>query len=519
MSDRPPIALEPGNGVSVSVNHDDVAILSHGPNAMSLFDTEGHIVDVNDRWVDLYGYTREEARTMTVRDVSAEPEVTREAIRQSESSGGTHVPLRWHKRRDGTVFPVELTAGTLRIGQRVLMYAVMHDISERLRVERELLRSEARFRALTNSLPVGVLVQREGTVLYANPTLTSMLGMPSGTDIIGTQVMDWVHPDERPLIEQRIAAMLRDGQAAPAMEERLLRTDGSVVWAENSAIPIELDDGPAVLAMVRDIGERKKMEAQLVVADRLASLGRLAASVGHEINNPLAYVIGNVELLRREVSKIETFDEATRADLLERLAVLDEGAGRVRDIVRDLKSLSRSDPETVTAAIDLHRMLDVAANMADHVIRHRAQLVREYGAPVMVCAPEGRIAQVFLNLLINAGQAIGEGMPKENEIRITTLRVGDRVVVEVRDTGAGIAPEHIDRIFEPFFTTQESQGTGLGLSISHAIVSSLGGTIEVGPNGSRGTCFRVTLPCLEPETSPTLDAPRDPGPGARAPVK
>jgi signal transduction histidine kinase len=147
-------------------------------------------------------------------------------------------------------------------------------------------------------------------------------------------------------------------------------------------------------------------------------------------------------------------------------------------------------------AIDLHRVLDVCANMAEHEIRHRATLVRDYGPPVSVRASEARLGQVFLNLLVNAAHAVLEETGGENEIRLTTRRASTTtVVVEVRDTGVGIAPEHLDRIFEPFFTTKEHVGTGLGLSISHAIVASMGGRIAVEPQLPRGTCFRVTLPC------------------------
>jgi len=166
--------------------------------------------------------------------------------------------------------------------------------------------------------------------------------------------------------------------------------------------------------------------------------------------------------------------------------------------VHDLKGLSVGERVTV-GAIDLHRVLDLCANMAEHEIRHRATLVRDYGPQVSVRGSEARLGQVFLNLLVNAAHAVPEGNASDHEIRLTTRRASsESVIIEVRDTGVGIAPGHVERIFEPFFTTKEHAGTGLGLSISHAIVTSMGGTITVEPQLPRGTTFRVTLPC-EPE--------------------
>jgi len=475
-----------------------VAIFSHGPNAMSLFDPkDGRILEVNDAWIARYGWSRAEAHQMRVQDVSAEPDATAEAVHAALTTGGARIDLRWHRAKSGEVFPVEVTSGTLRLGERVLMYAVMHDIAARVRAEAKLQSSESRFRALIESIAVGIVVHRHERVVYANASARAMIGIALNEDVSGTPVYDVVPIEDQESARARMEGALR-GTPAPVREGKLLRRDGTTLWAEISAIPIEFDGEPAVLVMVRDLRDHKRMESQLMLADRLASLGRLAASVGHEINNPLAYMLGNVQLLQGDVRRNLSLREEDRAELLARLALVEEGATRVRDIVRDLKGLSSADRVTV-GAIDLHRVLDVCANMAEHEIRHRATLVRDYGPPVSLRASEARLGQVFLNLLVNAAHAVLEEKSAGHEIRVSTRRVGpDTVAVEVRDTGVGIAPENMERIFEPFFTTKENAGTGLGLSISHAIVTSMGGTITVEPVVPRGTCFRVILPC-EPE--------------------
>lgn len=487
-----------GDGIVVAVRDGGAAIFSHGANAMSLFDPkDGRILEVNDAWVARYGWAREEAYQMRVQDVSAEPDATGEAVRAALDSGGAHIHRRWHKTRSGEIFPVEVTSGTLRLGERIMMYAVMHDITTRVENEGKIARSEARFRALLESIPVGILVHVGERIVYANDRLRQMMGFTSDDELRHMSVLDIVPAEDLEATLVRMDAVRR-GVPPPLRESRFIRRDGSSIWAEVSAIPVEFDGEHGVLVIARDLRERKRMEAQLVLADRLASLGRLAASVGHEINNPLAYMLGNVQLLQRDVKHLLHLEEDDRAELLARLALVEEGAMRVRDIVRDLKGLSAGDRVTL-GAIDLHRVLDLCANMAEHEIRHRAALVRDYGPPVLVRATETRLGQVFLNLLVNAAHAMLEVKGQDNEIRITTRRVGAAtVVVEVRDTGGGIAVEHLERIFEPFFTTKENAGTGLGLSISHAIVTSMGGSITVEPQESRGTCFRVTLPC-EPE--------------------
>lgn len=244
------------------------------------------------------------------------------------------------------------------------------------------------------------------------------------------------------------------------------------------------------LLVVRDITvrlheeeENRRLRARLAIADRMASVGTLAAGVAHEINNPLAALVLNLEAARSEaIAPSELLDDAIAA------------TARVRSIVADLKLFSRSDDE-VRGLANVHTAIDSTLGLVRNEVRYRAQLVRDYGSVPMVWANEGRLGQVFLNLIINAAQAIDEGAADRNEIRVTTRTEGDKVVVEVSDTGCGIAPEDVGRVFDPFFTTKAvGQGTGLGLPICHSIVTSLGGELTVDSAPGRGTTFRVSLP-------------------------
>jgi PAS domain S-box-containing protein len=278
-------------------------VFSHELDPMSLFDpATGAILEVNDSWVALYGYTREEALAMKVTDISAEPARTEQAIGLVPSEASTRVNVRWHRAKDGTLFPVELTAGKLHLGEREVMYAVMRDITQRQRAEHALARSEASYRALIESMPDAVFVHRHGLLVYMSPSARRMLGYGPEDDVVGKPAIEIVHPDERAMVFERVMGMVKSGKGVAPLEERLLRRDGSVVIAEVAALNSVFDGEAAVLALARDITERKKIEAQLVMNDRLASLGRMSASVGHELNNPLAYILGNVALMERELA-------------------------------------------------------------------------------------------------------------------------------------------------------------------------------------------------------------------------
>jgi PAS domain S-box-containing protein len=260
-------------------------------------------------------------------------------------------------------------------------------------------------------------------------------------------------------------------------------------------------DRPGLAGVAREITELKRVEAQLAVSDRMASVGLLAAGVAHEINNPLTSVLGNLELAAMELN-----DDARPETLKE---LIDESLStsiRIRDIVRDLKLFSRFDEERRTA-VDVERVLDSCARMAGNEIRHRARLVKSYEQGALVEANESRLGQVFLNLLINAAQAIPAGKSDENEIRVSSRGDGQgSVIISISDTGVGMTPDVMKHLFMPFFTTKPvGVGTGLGLSICHRIVSSFNGTIKVESEIGKGTTFSVILPIAKASTS-TLPA-------------
>ncbi len=293
----------------------------------------------------------------------------------------------------------------------------------------------------------------------------------------------------------------------------LVLKTGHQIAVDDSAAPIT-DDRGAILGGVvvfRDISDRRKLEERLAQTERLASIGTLAAGTAHEINNPLSFVISNVELTRealvtlggrlRGLRFVEGQADAL-AQVFEQLAELEEamrdahdGAERVRKIVQSMKKFVRSEASP-QGIIDLPDVLEAVVKMTDNAVRHHARVRRNFGTTPFVEADDGPLAQVFTNLLINAAQAIGDGRADANEISLTTFTdaVGN-AVVEVRDSGSGIRPEVLPRIFDPFFTTKPvGSGTGLGLAICHNIIAGLGGQLGAESPPGGGALFRVTLP-------------------------
>jgi signal transduction histidine kinase len=280
------------------------------------------------------------------------------------------------------------------------------------------------------------------------------------------------------------------------------------------------------MAVTREVAEsdmraeQARMRERLVISERMASAGTLAAGVAHEINNPLGVAMANVEFVTEAITRIldqaKAPPDATRSPtpveslgaLLEPLNEAREALARVRDIVRDVKLFSRPHDDATTA-VDVRRVLDSSTRMAYNEIRHRARLVKDYGEVPPVRANESRLGQIFLNLIVNAAQAIDEGQAENNAIRISTGTTAEgRVRIEISDTGSGISKENLERIFDPFFTTKPvGVGTGLGLAICHRIITELGGHITVESEVGKGTRFVLLLPASREPQPVSNDAP------------
>ena len=355
-------------------------------------------------------------------------------------------------------------------------------------------RARAQLQAVLASAPdVVVSLDRAGVIQYSN---RAKVPRPVEQLVGSTWVSHGSTAEERAARTATLDRVLATGEPAH-FAFSAAGSDGSITYVESHIGAVRVGEeivGAVVVA--RDVTDQKRAETQLMVSDRMASVGTLAAGVAHEINNPLAAVMANLELAQRDTEALAQQSEGGAIDnLREELRDAREGAERIRHIVRDLKLFSRSEGADKAAPVDVKRVLESTLRMAWNEIRHRARLIKDYGSTPFVLANESRLGQVFLNLIVNAAQAIPEGEAERNEIRIaTSMDSMGRVQVDIRDTGPGIPPDVLSRLFTPFFTTKPvGVGTGLGLSICHRIVTGLGGEIQVESVLGRGTTFRVLL--------------------------
>jgi signal transduction histidine kinase len=269
--------------------------------------------------------------------------------------------------------------------------------------------------------------------------------------------------------------------------------------------------------LARGKAELERLQAQIVHSEKMASLGQLAAGIAHELNNPVGFIYGNMDLLNQTIAGLTqllncydeaelTEDIASRAaqikEQIDYPATLDDlssivcdcrdGAQRIRDIVQNLRTFSRLDEAEFTKS-DIHEGIDSTIRLLSrYYSSDNITLIRDYGELPPIDAFSGQLNQVWMNLLVNAAQAVSG---KGGEVRVSTRVEDDSVIIAVEDTGGGIPPEHLNRIFDPFYTTKPvGEGTGLGLSISFGIVERHGGTIKVDTRLNEGTTFTVTLP-------------------------
>jgi PAS domain S-box-containing protein len=355
----------------------------------------------------------------------------------------------------------------------------------------------------------------DGGIILWNKGAERTYGWTSG-EVVGRKAAGWLYENPAELKIAQAESLVR-GEWQGEIIKRTKDGRDLTVASRWTLVRDAAGDPKGILVIDADITGKKALETQLLVSDRMASVGTLAAGVAHEINNPLAAVMANLDYIADSLSRMTTGDLASmtsgmrdawiREEIKTPLDDAVEAAQRVRFIVRDLKIFSRSPNDAERGPVNVETIMESSLRMAWNEIRHRANLVKRYGRVPEVEGNEARLGQVFLNLVVNAAQSMATGQAEHNEIRVATRVEGERVIIEVSDTGAGIPPQIIGRIFDAFFTTKAvGVGTGLGLAICQRIVTDMGGTLTVESELGKGTTFRVSVPIAhrkEPEVIAT----------------
>lgn len=332
-----------------------------------------------------------------------------------------------------------------------------------------------------------------GDLTFLGPTWTSLTGL-AVEDVLGQPLVEMVHPEDRPRVRALLDAIAARVQASFRLELRLLASGGPR-WVELAAHSSPTGQGE-VLGTLTDTTERRQLQARLQQSDRLATLGMLVPGFAHEMNNPLAFMLANLDYLLSSMGDIAGSAPAGQvAEWREAVGEVREGAERLRQIIGHLRSFRGVD--SGQGPVDVNSLLDTVGQMVGSTLRSRGRLVRDYSARALVAGTESALRQALLNLVLHAALSLPDnGDTEEHEVRLVTREDGEgHVVIEVHDTGAGIPPEQLPHVFEPLYTPREAKA-GPTLSVCRDIVRSLGGSITVSSLVGRGTVFRVTLPMV-----------------------
>jgi len=507
-----------------------------------------HFLDANDGACHNIGYSRDELRRMTPLDLK--PLIRADQFEQLlaplRSGARRSVTLTTeHQRKNGSRYPVELQIEQVD-DSYPLFVAIGRDISERISAETALRQALA----VVEASPVVSFrwsATADWPVEYVSGNVTRWGYRPEDLLAGRPPYGELVHPDDLARVVEEVACHATGNIDQYMQEYRVRAADGNYFWVEDHTHIVRDAEGTplAFEGVVTDIDLRKRAElhlkeslaiqkelnrkletvqTQLLQSEKMASIGQLAAGVAHELNNPIGFVHSNLGSLKTyvddifeiagacetaavnaanpadfaaiEALKVQKDFDFVRADIFQLVAESLDGLSRVRKIVQDLKDFSRPGESNWLWA-DLHTGLDSTLNIVWNELKYRCTVKKEYGPlPQVRCLPS-QLNQVFLNLLVNASQAI----PDKGEItlRTGTREADDAVFVAVADTGTGIPPENLPRLFEPFFTTKPvGKGTGLGLSLAYGIVHKHGGRIEVASTPGQGSTFTVILPIAGP---------------------
>jgi PAS domain S-box-containing protein len=454
----------------------------------------GSLATANDAALTHYGYGLEELVALRIHDLMAwhRPELESELERAFRGEGGS-LDRRPHRRKDGSVLWVVPVAGPLVLGGEVFVISVLQDVTPLVGAEEQAHVEHGRVEvlwegAIERSGGSFALLDAERRIVRVNRTLC-VWSNRSEADLLGrrcdevflTRCIHQPCPHTLALTERR-----RVVEEVASNAGRPLRVE--VVLAPPN------ESGIALIHTGHDLSEERAMRSRLMMADRLATLGRLAAGVAHEVNNSAAFVTLALPLAK---------DRIAQGRSVEALALLDEAVGatwQITEVMRDLGGVARDRPRTV---VDLASLATAAIRMASYEADTRASVERALEDGVAAEVRGTRVSQVLLNLILNAAQAVAGGArPPRIEVRVR--RSGDRALLEVSDSGPGVPDAIADRIFEPFFTTRGSLGgTGLGLWLSRNIIEEEGGTLTWRNRPEGGAVFTVSLPIHRTEVAPS----------------
>lgn len=389
-------------------------------------------------------------------------------------------------RADGQEFPIEAAISNITVEGKKFYTVILRDLTERKQAERLIRQSEERYRRLIAVSPLAIIVYRGDYVIFINDAGLKLFGAVKAGEILGKSRFDLFHPDCHALIRERVQQLLEGSTTVPVVEEKIVTLDGRIVDVEVSKAIFTDEEGPAIVAMIRDISERKRMAEQLRRTERIAELGTLASGMAHEIGTPMNVILGRAEYLMQRTQE---------EPLKKGLQTIVTQVERITRVMNQLLAFARRKP-LERRALDLRKTIDDNLDIfEERLARHRITIERAFAAACPpVFADADQMSQVVINLVMNALHA----MPEGGTVRVGVSTHDGMVRLTVADTGHGIPQDVAAKIFEPFFTTKEfGKGTGLGLTVVKGIIDEHHGTITVDSTVGLGTTFVIHLPAYQ----------------------
>jgi PAS domain S-box-containing protein len=477
-------------------------------DAISIFDAETReIIDCNEAFLKLYGYSRAEVLQLKADDISAEPEKTASSIKNSAMKGDTRIRRRRHKKKDGTRIIVDIASGPFMLHGRKVMFARLHDITKHVRDEEALHESEERFRIAFLTSPDSININKmDGTYVEINKGFAELTGY-SREDVIGKSSIDiniWDDQEDR----KTLVEGLQKSSRFENMEAQFRMKDDSLKTGLLSASVIQLHGEPHILSITKDISaskkverEKEKLEAQLRQVYKMEAIGTMAGGIAHDFNNILTVILGNADLARY-VNK----DDGPAKAYIDRIL---EAADRAKEMVRQILAFSRKAKQDLVP-IKPNMVFTETLTLLRSTIPSTIEIRQNFSPECRtIKADPTQLNQIMMNLSTNAVYAMDENGLLDvslQEVELSEkdtkykkhLKPGPYAMLTVTDTGKGMSNEVMERIFDPFFTTKKfGEGTGMGLSVVHGIVESHGGMISAESTPGKGTTFRLYFPIID----------------------
>lgn len=445
------------------------------------------ITYTNPHFAEMYGYTPEEFIHIRVRDLLDDGDLRkiRHEVMDSLSKGTTKIHLRLKgRRKDGSVMYIEGSSSITTIEGEEVMLGIVQDVTFKHEQEQQLRMTALMYQKIIKFIPEAIVLTDDGQVIYANKLALELIGAKDGNDVIGQNVINFIHPTFQAKTTMRMDEIILSEDIAPFTESIVRCSDGRYVDVEISSIRINDYMGKNVLlSVIRDLTNRKRSEEMLVRSEKLSVIGQLAAGVAHEIRNPLTALKGFTQLLKAKYDDHSHYFDIMAGEI-----------DRINLIVNEFMTLAKPHFSQFSSGHIEPIMQSVLSILETQAILLNVEIKVELGLemPAVYCN-ENQLKQVFLNVIKNAIEA----MPGGGVVDISAVLTAENdICIRIKDEGQGIPEELIAKIGEPFVTTKE-KGTGLGLMISSRIIEAHNGTLHLYSKQNEGTTIEIILPAQD----------------------